>query len=113
MGMTPEQYWEQDSTLAIAYRKAYKLQQEQENRIAWLNGLYIWKALQSVAICVNGFVPNGVTIEPYWDKPYEFEKPKQTDNESREQKLNDTASYMQNLAVRLNAGFAKRNGQGG
>ena len=72
MGMTYEQFWEQDCSLVIAYRKAYKLRQEEKNREAWLHGLYILKALQSGAITVNGFAPKGYSPEPYPNQPIDF-----------------------------------------
>lgn len=96
----------------IAYREAYKICQEQQNQAAWLNGLYIWKALQSAAIYVNGFVPKGAVIEPYWDKPYEFEQEKkQTPQESNQQKIDQTVAYMQNLTSLFNRSFAEKNKQ--
>lgn len=38
IGMTYEQYWEQDSTLVRAYRKAAKIQRDLRNQDAWLQG---------------------------------------------------------------------------
>lgn len=110
MGMTYQQFWEQDCMLVIAYRKAYRLRQEQQNQFAWLQGLYIWKALQSAPVFVNGFVPKGATIEPYWDKPYEFikeKKPKPAENNQK--KIDQTVAYMQNLTSLFNRSFAERN----
>lgn len=73
MGMTPEQYWDGESWLKKAYRKAYRLRIENEERIqdrnAWLQGIYIRDALQSVSILVNGFVPKGTKPLDYPDKP--------------------------------------------
>lgn len=112
MGMTYKQFWEMDCTLVAAYRKAYKIRQEQQNQNAWLNGLYIWKALQSAAIYVNGFVPKGAVIEPYWDKPYEFaQEKKKTVQESNQQKIDQTVAYMQNLTSLFNRSFAEKNQQ--
>lgn len=72
MGMTYEQFWKQDCSLVIAYRKAYRIRQEEINRNAWLNGLYIFKALQTAPVTVNGFAPKGYTPEPYPSKPFDF-----------------------------------------
>lgn len=73
MGMTPEQYWDGESWLKKAYRKAYRLRIENEERIqdrnAWLQGIYIRDALQSISILVNGFVPKGAKPVDYPDKP--------------------------------------------
>lgn len=74
MGMTYRQFWLEDCRLVIAYREAYKLKQEEANRSAWLNGLYLAKALGSVPIFVQGFIPKGTQIEPYPGKPIDFAK---------------------------------------
>lgn len=114
MGMSPKQYWEQDCTLVIAYRKAYKIRQEHENQVAWLQGLYIYRALNSALLHVNGFVPKGAVIDPYWDKPYDFDQEKKkatmkTKEETNARKMEDVSAYMHNLANMFNRSFAKRN----
>lgn len=76
MGMTREEFWEQDSTLVIAYRKAWEIRQEQENRMAWLQGLYIHHALASVPIVVQGFAKKSSKLPSYPEKPFEFNPPK-------------------------------------
>ena len=105
MGMSYEQFWEQDCTLVIPYRKAFQIRQEEINNTAWLNGLYIWKALQCAPLFVNGFVPKGASIEPYFDKPINFtpekKKPKrQTEEEIGKQ---NAISHMQKIASLFNA----------
>ena len=91
MGMTYRQFWDEDCRLVIAYRKAYQIRQEEQNRLAWLNGLYIYKALQSTPIVVHGFAKSGTKVEPYPNKPIDFtpEKPmtaqEKADKEAQEQ----------------------------
>lgn len=41
IGMTPEQYWDEDCTLVVAYRQAYELKRKERNNDLWLQGLYI------------------------------------------------------------------------
>jgi len=86
MGMTFEQFWQQDCSLVVAYRKAYRIRQEEINRTAWLNGLYMYKALTSAPQFVQGFIPKGTKIEPYPSKPIDFTpaKPK-----TEQEKLDD------------------------
>ena len=86
MGMTYEQFWKQDCSLVIAYRKAYRIRQEEINRNAWLNGLYIFKALQTAPVTVNGFAPKGYTPEPYPSKPFDFAPQKE---KTAQEKLDD------------------------
>jgi len=81
MGMTYRQFWLEDCRLVIDYRKAYKLRQEEQNRAAWLNGVYIYKALQSAMINVQGFVPKNAKIEPYPTQPIDFFRKEKTEQE--------------------------------
>ena len=74
MGMTYDQFWKEDCTLVIPYREAYRIRQEEMNRMAWLQGLYMYKALQSTPIIVHGFARRDTKIEPYPAKPLEFRK---------------------------------------
>lgn len=72
MGMTYEQFWEQDCSLVVAYRKAYKIRQEEINRAAWLQGLYVFKALQANPLIVYGFAKKDTKPDPYPNKPIDF-----------------------------------------
>ena len=116
MGMTPEQFWDGESELKIFYRKAYRQRMETEERIrdqqAWLNGIYIRDALQSVAMLVNGFVPKGAHAADYPKLPRleqaEKEK-KESDRKKREENQMQLAMAMfQQMAANFNKGFDKR-----
>lgn len=109
MGMTYEQFWYGESSMVIPYRKAFQIRQEEQNYLAWLNGLYICKALASVPQFVNGFVPKGARIEPYFDKPIEF-KPAaaQSKEEEKEQLKQNAVNHMTKLASIFNKQFARK-----
>lgn len=81
MGMTYRQFWEEDCRLVTAYREAYRIRQDEINRSAWLNGLYIFKALQATPIVVHGFAKRDTKVEPYPGKPYDFTGKPQTAQE--------------------------------
>lgn len=90
MGMTPEQYWDGEYGLKTAYRKAYTLRLENEQRISdrnnWYMGQYIIAALQAVPLFVGGFNTKGVNIPSYPDKPFfqqEEERKKKEQEEER------------------------------
>lgn len=68
--MTYEQYWEQDATLAIYYRKADELRKERINQSAWLQGLYIYDALARLAPLFNSNVKKGTKPKPYVEEAY-------------------------------------------
>ena len=72
MGMTAEQFWEQDCSLVTAYRKAYEIKLESQNYIAWLQGMYIYEALCDVSPVLHAYAKAGTKPRPYANKPYEF-----------------------------------------
>ena len=109
MGMSYEQFWEQDCALVIPYRKAYQLRQEEANNNAWLQGLYIMRALQSVPLFVNGFMPRGAHLQKYFDKPIDFTpEKKKTKQESNTEKQNNAIAFMEKLAGRFNSQFDRK-----
>lgn len=70
IGMTFNQYWNEDSCLVKYYRKAYEYQRKQMNEFAWLQGMYIYEALCDTAPIMNGFAKKGTKPHPYPAKPY-------------------------------------------
>lgn len=73
--MTYEQYWEQDSWLVKYYRKAYEIRQDEVNRNAWLQGMYVYEAIADIAPILHAFAKKGTRARKYAEKPYEFKKP--------------------------------------
>lgn len=70
IGMTPEQYWEGDPYLAKFYFEAHKLRIEQRNQELWMQGLYIYNALNVVAAnTVNAFSKHHRPQQKYLEKP--------------------------------------------
>ena len=106
MGMTYEQFWLQDCSLVIAYREAYKIRQEEMNRAAWLNGLYLFKAMQAVPITVNGFAPKGTKLKPYPNKPIDFTPPKKkTAQEIYAEEVQRASDRIKNGMMQFMIGF--------
>ena len=124
MGMTPEQYWDGEIGLCKAYRDVYRMRMEREDRMAdqtaWLQGLYIRDALQSVYLMVNGFVPKGTQAEEYPKKPYSIqeEERKREEAETRkqeeerkkkeEQQTQQSMAMFHAMAEKFNKNFARR-----
>ena len=50
IGMTPHQYWEEETDLFLNYYEAEKMRQQRRNTECWLSGLYVNYA---VASCLN------------------------------------------------------------
>ena len=96
--------------MVVPYRKAYRIRQENENRFAWLQGMYIYEALCDVSPILHAFAKPGATAKPYPDKPYEFQaEKKQTKEETNKEKMRQTADYLNNLAARFHQSFANKN----
>ena len=107
MGMTPEQYWDGESNLKPAFREAYRIRMENEQRMAdrnnWYMGQYIMSVLQCVPLLVGGLNVNPSTPLPdYPDKPFlekaEAEK-RETDRKKHEEDQMKLALAMFQSAV--------------
>jgi len=70
MGMTYEQYWDGPPSIAVAYRKAYRLKREAENEQAWLQGLYNYDAF--AVTLANAFRSKGAKRQNYFEKPIDI-----------------------------------------
>lgn len=69
-GMTPEEYWEKDPNLAVAYRALNRLKIDEKNHEMWLQGLYIHEAISvSIARQINGDKKAEYSKEPYQIRP--------------------------------------------
>lgn len=69
-GMTEEQYWDRDSTLVVAYRKAEELKTNRKNQEMWLQGAYFYEALCRVSPILHAFAKKGVKPVPYLSEAY-------------------------------------------
>ena len=68
IGMTYDEFWNQDVTMVRAYRKADELRRRRQNEILWFQGFYIREALLSTVgnmLSGKGATPHEYPIEPY------------------------------------------------
>ena len=116
MGMTPEQYWDGESELKIAYRKAYRMRMKHEDmmldRLAWYQGVYVRDALHSMPLLVAGFIPKGVRPGDYPKLPRleqaEQEK-RETDQKKRqENQMMLAMAMMQDVYTRFNRNMERK-----
>lgn len=103
MGMSADEYWNGDSTLVKAYRKANELRIKKENHAAWLQGMYIYNALCCVAPILNAFAKNGTKPHPYPEQPYELVQRKQP-----EKKDPPGMAYMDAFMTQFNKRFEEK-----
>lgn len=117
MGMTPEQYWDGESWLKPAYRKAYKLRIENEQRMAdmnnWYMGQYLIRALQCVPLLVGGLnVKSGTQLPEYPEKPflqtYEDRKQEEVRKKHEEDQSQLAMAMFQAMAAKMNKNIERR-----
>lgn len=86
LGMTYNQYWYGDPLMVRAFYKADRIRQERKDSEAWLNGLYVLRALE--ATVGNVFRKEGTQPAEYPERPYSAketaEEPTSEDEEERE-----------------------------
>ena len=101
IGMTADEFWNQDCTLTKYYRKAHSIQLDRKNQELWLQGLYIYEALCDVSPILHAFAKQGTKPAPYPTEPYPRTK---EDAELRETKAREARFEMARakMAARAN-----------
>ena len=100
LGMTYDEYWCMDCTLVKDYRKAYEYRQEYDNSQLWLQGLYVYRAIEAQR-------PGWVFYGKKTPKPESYlEKPLAVTKELQEQYAAEKTRLM---AEQFKQAFSKRN----
>lgn len=86
IGMTYDQFWNDDVSMVVMYRKANDLKIEQQNQQAWLQGMYIYDAVSTVITNV-WCKKKGQKPSVYAQKPYDFKKEKLEEETVEEEKI--------------------------
>ena len=85
------------------------------DRDAWLLGIYIRDALQSVGLLVNGFVPKGTKPQEYPKRPMlekvQEEKTAEARRKKEENQMQLQMALFQAMAEKFNKNFQKRQEQ--
>lgn len=106
MGMTYDEFYKMDHTLAIAYRKAFELKRAKENEDMWLMGAYVYQAVARVAPLLIPFNKHPKP-DDYLNKPFPIYKTDEPDAESRAVTNDKGFAYMQAQMAKFNAKFGK------
>lgn len=107
MGMTYSEFYKEDHTLAIAYRKAYELKRKRDNEDMWLQGAYVYEAISRVSPLLIPFNKHPKP-EPYLDKPYPiFEKKLPDENAKSKAVIDRGVAYMQSMMLSINKKFGE------
>ena len=124
IGMSYEEFWDGEFGTKRAFRKAYRIRIEAEQRIAdtnnWYMGQYILNVLQASPLLVAGLnVKNTANLPKYPDKPYydTFEERKKEEKklkaeEVRKKKEEDqqklAMAMFHAMATQFNKHFAEK-----
>jgi hypothetical protein len=101
IGMTYEQFWEGDPTLAKYYRKAAEIKNERKNQELWLQGMYIYEALCDVAPIMHAMAKRGAKARPYPEQPYAIsEKQRKRDAEEKERMVSEKGKMFMEMLMR-------------
>ena len=82
MGMSLKEYWEGDPENYEYVREAHRLKRKQANFDAWLNGLYVYSALQRVSPLFRDLIKDHKP-EDYLTEPIELYAKEQTVQEEQ------------------------------
>ena len=106
IGMTYDQFWNEDCTLVKYYRKAHQIKQKQRNQELWLQGLYFYDALCDVSPILHAFAKKGTKPKPYPTEPYPT-----TDKEVAGRKERQRILHIEKMKAKMAAWAAKTNTQ--
>ena len=112
IGMTYEQFWEQDCELVKYYRKAAEIKQNLKNQDAWLQGAYFYEALIDASPILRAFAKNGTKPTPYRDSPFELSDHQNKEQRQRVEEKHDeqAKAYMEAFMVSINKKFQEKGG---
>lgn len=66
--MTYEQYWDGEAEMCADYRHAHEYRQIEQNKMMWIQGLYMHDAF--AVVLSNAFAKKGTTPQKYTQEPY-------------------------------------------
>lgn len=84
MGMSYEQYWDGDTKAHRAFREAKRLQLVEQNRMAWVQGMYVYEAIANLSPALKAFAKG--KAKPYPKEPYDLFEDEHKKREERKQR---------------------------
>lgn len=110
IGMTYEQYWNEDCCLVKYYRESFKLQRDRDNERMWLQGMYIYEALCDVSPVLRAFAKKGTKPIEYSTQPYAITKEEieRRHVEKEKAKYEQIKAKTNAFAIKFNALMAQR-----
>lgn len=102
IGMTYEQFWEGQPSLAADYRKAHKITQQRRNQEAWRLGFYVYNAIGAFSEILPAFPKKGAKVQPYLEEPLPL-----SEEEARERAECRQREKMERIKQKM-LGFVKK-----
>lgn len=107
IGMTPQQYWDDDCTLARAFREAHEIRLKRESETLWLQGAYIYEILLDVAPMYRAFKPS--KPKPYRKEAIPvFEDKKALKKEKEKKQMEEDRAKFRGMVEAFNREFLKK-----
>lgn len=107
MGMTYDQFWNDDPMLAKYYREAEEIRKEIRNQELWLQGLYVYEAISDLSPILHAFAKKGTKPHPYPDSPVPITKKEieRVKEEKEKQEFEKGKRFMESLTQQTNAKY--------
>ena len=107
MGMTYDEYWNQDCLLTKYFREADKIKTERKNAELWLQGRYFYEAICAASPILHAFAKRGTRPHNYMDAPFPL-----TENESEERKEREAETKYNAMRAKMIA-LSEKSKKGG
>ena len=89
IGMTYNEFWNEDVNLVEVYRKADELRMKRQNQAAWLQGMYFYEALCDASPLFRFTMKGKVKAEPYAKEPYPITEEEVKEREEKKARLKE------------------------
>lgn len=86
IGMTVEQYWDDDPSLARGFHEAEQLRLKRRNQELWLQGAYIYEVMARMAPILVANPKKNAKPKPYIEEPYPLYEKKEEIKQVKEEK---------------------------
>lgn len=108
MGMTVQEFYDEDCLLVKYYREAFEIKKQQKNFELWLQGMYVYEALCDVSPIIRAFSKADKPLE-YSKEPYALTKAemKERENQKAQIEMNKMKAKVAAWAAKVNTEKAK------
>ncbi len=90
IGMSYDEFWNQDVHRVKAYRKAYELHEKRRNQELWLQGMYFYEALCDASPLFRFTMKKGsIKPEPYMKEPFPLTEADVRERKEREARMRE------------------------